>query len=109
MRETVAKSGKDLLATALKAIGGAAPRQSMPDFSDILFSMCQHCFAQYSAWLNELKHFPDIPCVNLEHGHKDRFFKQIVREVKSKRKFRDIIKEFTLVCRGMHGTDYAAG
>ena len=98
----------ELFVTILQAIGGASPRTNMDKFADILSSIARVNFSLFSKCLEETMSLPDVPCTSVNMQEKAVFLKQLLREIKRKQKFREIVREFTLVCRGLHGTDYAA-
>ena len=105
---TVDANAKELFVIVLRAIGGASPRLNMDKFADILSSMARANFPLFNMCLEQAISLPDIPCSTVDIKKKTLFVKQLLREVKRKQKYRDIVKEFTLVCRGLHGTEYAA-
>jgi len=105
---TVDASIKELFLVSLQAIGGASPRTNMDKFADILSSVARVNFSLFNNCLEDAMRLPDVPCSSVDLLKKTVFMKQLVREVKRKQKFRDVVKEFTLVCRGLHGTDYVA-
>uniref|UniRef100_A0A8C4WSP5 Importin-13 n=1 Tax=Eptatretus burgeri TaxID=7764 RepID=A0A8C4WSP5_EPTBU len=106
--QVVHDEGRLLLETILEAIGGQAPRILMDNFADVLFYINKHCFAYLPIWLKETLQRPDFPSAYVTPEQKNTFSQQILRERVSKRKVKDIVKEFTLLCRGLHGTEYAA-
>ena len=102
-------STKNLLLVALQAIGGASPRTTMERFADILSALANANFPLFNKYVDELMKLPNVPCATVGAQHKSVFAKQLVRDVKRKQKIRDLVKEFTLVCRGLHGTGYVTG
>ncbi|XP_076824051.1 importin-13-like [Clavelina lepadiformis] len=105
--DIVQRLGKELLQVVLKAIGGNSPRSAMDHFADILFVMCGLNISMFRAYINEVIALADVPCEKIEANKKSSFVNQLLKECKNKRSYRDLVKEFTLVCRGIHGTDYA--
>ncbi|XP_061423786.1 importin-13 isoform X2 [Lethenteron reissneri] len=106
--QVVHENGRLLLQTVLEAIGGQAPRNLMDNFAEVLFCVNKHCFAYLPLWLKEAMARPDFPSSRVTHEQKDIFGQQILRERVNKRKVKEMVKEFTLLCRGLHGTEYAA-
>ncbi|XP_048395205.1 importin-13 isoform X4 [Stegostoma tigrinum] len=104
----VHENGKLLLQATLEAIGGQAPRSLMDHFADILFALNKHCFTYLSIWLKEVMQQQNFPSSRLTQVQKETFSQQILRDRVNKRRIKDIVKEFTLLCRGLHGTEYAA-
>uniref|UniRef100_UPI00398F6BCC importin-13 isoform X3 n=1 Tax=Pristiophorus japonicus TaxID=55135 RepID=UPI00398F6BCC len=104
----VHENGKLLLQATLEAIGGQAPRSLMDHFAEILFALNKHCVTYLSIWLKEVMQQQNFPSSRLTQVQKDTFSQQILRDRVNKRRVKDIVKEFTLLCRGLHGTEYAA-
>ena len=98
---------KELLLITLQAIGGASPRTNMDKFADILSAIGQANFILFNKSMNELINLPSVPNDNVDATKKKTFVKFLLKEVKRKQKFRELVKEFTLVCRGIQGTEYA--
>ncbi|KPP71304.1 importin-13-like [Scleropages formosus] len=107
--QVVQEDGKLLLKAVLKAIGGQSPRSLMEQFAEVLFCLNKHCPTLLAMWLKEALQPPDFPSPHVSAEQKDNFAEQILREHVNKRRVKEIVKEFTLVCRGLHGTEYAAG
>ncbi|XP_066548445.1 importin-13 [Amia ocellicauda] len=104
----VQEDGKLLLQAVLEAIGGQASRSLMDQFGEVLFSLNKHCFSCLVLWLKEAMQPAGFPTSRVSAEQKDTFTQQILRERVNKRRVKDIVKEFTLLCRGLHGTEYAA-
>uniref|UniRef100_A0A672RDP2 Importin-13 n=1 Tax=Sinocyclocheilus grahami TaxID=75366 RepID=A0A672RDP2_SINGR len=106
--QIVQEDGKLLLLAVLEAIGGQSSRSLMDQFAEVLFCLNKHCFALLTVWLKEALRSPGFPSSRVSDDQKDTFSQQVLRERVNKRRVKDIVKEFTLVCRGLHGTEYAA-
>ncbi|XP_010801938.1 importin-13 isoform X2 [Bos indicus] len=106
--KVVQEDGRMLLIAVLEAIGGQASRSLMDCFADILFALNKHCFSLLSVWIKEALQAPGFPSARLSPEQKDTFSQQILRERVNKRRVKEMVKEFTLLCRGLHGTDYTA-
>ncbi|XP_039592000.1 importin-13 isoform X1 [Polypterus senegalus] len=106
--QVVHDDGRMLLQALLEGIGGQSSRNMMDQFAEILFALNKHCFSYLSLWLKDLLQQPTFPSSRLTQEQKDTFCQQILRERVNKRRVKDIVKEFTLLCRGLHGTEYAA-
>uniref|UniRef100_A0A4W5NW12 Importin-13 n=1 Tax=Hucho hucho TaxID=62062 RepID=A0A4W5NW12_9TELE len=104
----VQEDGKLLLQAVLEAIGGGSSRSLMDQFAEVLFSLNKHCLPLLTVWLKEALQAAGFPSTRVTTEQKDTFTQQILRERVNKRRVKDIVKEFTLVCRGLHGTEYAA-
>ncbi|XP_073704250.1 importin-13 [Garra rufa] len=108
VREVLQEDGKLLLQTLLEAIGGQSPRSLAEHLAEVLFSVSRNCPSMLSLWLREALLPPGFPSSHLTTEHKEHFCQQILREQVSKRRMRDIVKEFALLSRGLQGTEYAA-
>ncbi|XP_051855873.1 importin-13 [Antechinus flavipes] len=106
--QVVQEDGKVLLQAVLEAIGGQASRSLMDSFADVLFALNKHCFSCLSVWIKEVMQPPGFPSPRLSAEQKDTFSQQVLRERVNKRRVKEMVKEFTLLCRGLHGTDYTA-
>ncbi|KAM8931086.1 importin-13 [Pelodytes ibericus] len=106
--QVVHDEGKVLLQATLEGIGGQAARNVMDHFADILFCLNKNCFSYLVTWLKEVMQQEGFPSPRLTQAQKDNFSQQIVRERVNKRRVRDMVKELTLLCRGLHGTEYTA-
>lgn len=104
----VEEEGKLLLQAVLEGIGGGASRSLMDQFAEVLFALNKNCFALLTVWLKEALQSPGFPSSRVTTEQKDHFCQQILRERVNKRRVKEIVKEFTLLCRGLHGTEYAA-
>uniref|UniRef100_A0A672T5Q2 Importin-13 n=1 Tax=Sinocyclocheilus grahami TaxID=75366 RepID=A0A672T5Q2_SINGR len=89
-------------------IGGQSPRSLAEHFAEVLFSASRNCPSMLSVWLREALLPPGFPSSHLTTEHKEHFCQQILREQVSKRRMKDIVKEFALLSRGLQGTEYAA-
>lgn len=108
LARVVQEDGKLLIQAVLEGIGGGASRSLMDQFAEVLFCMNKHCFSLLAVWLKEALQPPGFPSSRVTTEQKDNFSNQILRERVNKRRVKDIVKEFTLLCRGLHGTEYAA-
>uniref|UniRef100_A0A672T733 Importin-13 n=1 Tax=Sinocyclocheilus grahami TaxID=75366 RepID=A0A672T733_SINGR len=108
VREVLQEDGKLLLQTLLEVIGGQSPRSLAEHFAEVLFSASRNCPSMLSVWLREALLPPGFPSSHLTTEHKEHFCQQILREQVSKRRMKDIVKEFALLSRGLQGTEYAA-
>lgn len=108
LAQVVQQDGKLLVQALLEGIGGAASRNLMEHYAEVLFSLNKNCFTLLVVWLKEALQPPGFPSSRITDEQKANFSSQILRERVNKRRMKDIVKEFTLLCRGLHGTEYAA-
>ncbi|XP_030630632.1 importin-13 [Chanos chanos] len=105
--EVLQEDGQLLLQTLLEAIGGQAPRSLTEHFAELLFSLSRHCRSLLTVGLREALLPPGFPSIHVSMEQKDQFCQQVLREQLNKRRMREIVKEFSLLCRGLQGTEYA--
>ncbi|XP_064415796.1 importin-13 [Latimeria chalumnae] len=106
--QVVHENGKLLLQAVMEGIGGQTSRSLMDHLADILFSLNKHCFSYLSVWIKEVMQQQGFPSSRVTAEQKETFSQQILRERVNKRRVKEAVKEFTLLCRGLHGTEYAA-
>ncbi|KAJ8277862.1 hypothetical protein GJAV_G00080980 [Gymnothorax javanicus] len=106
--QVVQEDGKLLLQAVLEAIGGQSSRSLMDQFAEVLFSLNKHCFTLLTVWLKEVLQPHGFPSSRVSAEQKETFSQQVLRERVNKRRVKEMVKEFTLLCRGLHGTEYAA-
>uniref|UniRef100_A0A8C7JGX2 Importin-13 n=1 Tax=Oncorhynchus kisutch TaxID=8019 RepID=A0A8C7JGX2_ONCKI len=73
-------------------------------FSEVLFCLNRHCPVLLAQWLKEGLRVPGFPSAQVSMEQKDTFSQQLLREQTNKRRVKEIVKEFSLLCRGMQGT-----
>ncbi|KAL8610595.1 hypothetical protein ACOMHN_006314 [Nucella lapillus] len=78
----------------------------MEIMSDVLLSCCKNHFPVLNTTLCALLDTEGYPSPRALPQDKENFFKSIVGNKTNKRKMRDIVKEFSLLCRGLLGTEY---
>ncbi|XP_009949353.1 PREDICTED: importin-13-like, partial [Leptosomus discolor] len=106
--QVVHENGKVLLQAVLEGVGGQASRSLMDHFAEILFALNKHCFSYLSIWIKEAMQQDGFPSARVSPEQKETFSQQILRERVNKRRVKEMVKEFTLLCRGLHGTEYTA-
>uniref|UniRef100_A0A665V5W2 Importin-13 n=1 Tax=Echeneis naucrates TaxID=173247 RepID=A0A665V5W2_ECHNA len=105
--EVLQNDGKLLTETILQAVGGGSPRSLAEHFSEVLLSLNRHCPALLSQWLKETLQTPGFPSAQVSSEQKHTFSQQLLREQSNKRRVKEIVKEFSLLCRGLQGSGYS--
>ncbi|KAK3567916.1 hypothetical protein QTP86_027266, partial [Hemibagrus guttatus] len=105
VRDVLQEDGLLLLQTLLEAIGIQAHRGLLEHLAEVLFSISLHCPRLLVTRLRDALQPDAFPCALITPEHKERFCQQILREQVSKWKMRDLVKEFSLLCRGLQGTE----
>ncbi|XP_023951807.1 importin-13 isoform X2 [Bicyclus anynana] len=92
-------------------LGGATPRNQMDPLAELLLALNR---AQWedgagglAAWLRDSLAHADFPTQHATDAHKQKFITAVLREKSSKRRLLESVQEFSLVCRGLIGTEYA--
>ncbi|XP_053395746.1 importin-13-like [Mercenaria mercenaria] len=108
VQEVVMSQGEVLLDRIMRAVGGESPRMIMESIADVLFCLSKHFLEQMRIWSQDFVTKEGYPSVRCTSEDKDKFIKAVLRERSSKMKVRAVVKEFTLLCRGLLGTEYAS-
>ena len=106
-KEMIEFLGRDITVQSLMCIGGVAPRHTTDHFAEIILALNKNFVTLLSCWLNELFLKEGFPTVNASSTAKEQFRKGVLREKSSKRKMKELVKDFSLVCRGLQGMAYA--
>ncbi|CAH1775868.1 unnamed protein product [Owenia fusiformis] len=97
-----------LVETILKCVSGESPRSNMGPISDVLLALNKFHFQLLSQCMTTLIQQDSINIGQASTENKQTFARMVLKERVNKRKLREIVNEFTLACRGLLGTDYAA-
>uniref|UniRef100_A0A673BFN4 Importin-13 n=1 Tax=Sphaeramia orbicularis TaxID=375764 RepID=A0A673BFN4_9TELE len=84
-----------------------SPRSLTEHFSEVLLSLNRHCPGLLSQWLKETLQTPGFPSNQVSPEQKHTFTQQLLREQTNKRRVKEIVKEFSLLCRGLQGSGYS--
>uniref|UniRef100_A0A8C5HFE2 Importin-13-like n=1 Tax=Gouania willdenowi TaxID=441366 RepID=A0A8C5HFE2_GOUWI len=90
-----------------QAVGGASPRSLTDHFSEVLLSLNRHYPVLLTQWLTETLQTPGFPSAHVSTEQKHTFTQQLLREQTNKRRVKEIVKEFSLLCRGLQGWGYS--
>lgn len=107
LREVLQDDGRLLTETLLQAVGGASPRSLTEHFAEVLLNLNRHSPALLSQWLKETLQTPGFPSSQVSADQKHAFTQQLLREQTNKRRVKEIVKEFSLLCRGLQGSGYS--
>lgn len=100
--------GQDLVYRVLACIGGIVPRTNIEMFADVLIALNRHFIGKASKWLQSALEQEGFPSNLVSVKEKENFQKTLLREKVNKRKLKEIMRDFSLVCRGLHGLPYTA-
>ncbi|KAL4708418.1 hypothetical protein ACJJTC_019654 [Scirpophaga incertulas] len=107
-----------LTTAALRCIGGATPRNHMAPLTELLLALNRAPWEADGAdgadgagglhvWLRGALADPGFPTPHATDDSKLKFIAAVVKEKSSKRRLLETVQEFSLVCRGLVGTEYA--
>lgn len=91
----------------MRAIGGESARQMMEIMADVLLACSKYHFPQLNTTIRTLLQLDGYPSPRAQQQDKVNFIKNITTDKNNKRKLREHVKHFCLVCRGLLGTEYA--
>uniref|UniRef100_A0A8C4GTV4 Importin-13 n=1 Tax=Dicentrarchus labrax TaxID=13489 RepID=A0A8C4GTV4_DICLA len=106
LTETILQVRHDLCNLLLNQCIWGSPRSLTEHFSEVLLSLNRHCPALLSQWLKETLQTPGFPSAHVSTEQKHTFSQQLLREQTNKRRVKEIVKEFSLLCRGLQGSGY---
>ncbi|XP_013776592.1 importin-13-like [Limulus polyphemus] len=104
----VNNNGESLVVQVLRIIGGESPRHVVEYMSDILMALNKKYFDNLCRWMSTYLHQQGFPSHRVSTEQKENFVRLILKERSNKRKLKETVNEFTLLCRGLIGTEYAA-
>ncbi|KAM9845378.1 importin-13-like [Aulostomus maculatus] len=106
LSDVLERDGKLLTETILQAIGGMSSHGVMDHFSEVLLILNRHYPVMLSQWLKETLQTPGFPSAQISSKQKRNFSQQLLREQTSKSHMKEIVMEFSLLCRGLQGSGY---
>lgn len=108
MINVVNECGEALTEQTLRCIGGASPRGIIDHMSDILLVLNKMYFDKLCGWMNIFLLRDNFPSPRLSREQKEHYIRLILKEKSNKYKLKELVKEFSLVCHGLMGTEYAS-
>ncbi|CAH0407640.1 unnamed protein product [Chilo suppressalis] len=104
------QSAPALTAAVLRCIGGVTPRSHIEPLAELLLALNRAQWPQgtgLAEWLPSALSTRDFPTQHATDAHKRKFIAAVIKEKSSKRRLLEHVQEFSLVCRGLIGTEYA--
>ncbi|XP_064476842.1 importin-13-like [Ornithodoros turicata] len=109
MLNVVNNHGGLLTEQIIRVIGsGESPRSVVEPMADLLLILNKKYFDNLCRWLSALVQRPDFPSSRATASDKEHYVRLMIKERANKRRMREIVAEFSLLCRGLIGTEYAA-
>nr|CAD7574619.1 unnamed protein product [Timema californicum] len=103
----VQSNGESLTLRILRNIGGESPRSALEPLADLLLTMNKKHCDSLSRWLHTTVCSEPQPLPRSTVSQRELFVKMVLRERANKRKLQETVREFSLICRGLVGTEYA--
>ena len=99
---------QDLKYETFPFTGDTAVNSSFVDhYVDVLFALNKKYFDNLCQLLTGLVNTDGFPSANVNKDQKQQFATLILKERANKRKFQEIVREFSLACSGLAGTQQA--
>ncbi|KAJ9589083.1 hypothetical protein L9F63_017628 [Diploptera punctata] len=99
--------GDELVQRLLRCIGGESPRSALEYLSEILLALNKKHCDNLCRWLQQAIQQDGFPSPRASRENKEHFVKMVLKERANKRKLQETVREFSLICRGLVGADYA--
>jgi len=100
--------GEALFMQIIKCIGGEASRSFTDYFTDILLALNKKYFDNLCRYMNSMVAMDGFPTEMCSREQKEHFARMVLKERANKRKLQETVREFSLLSRGMIGSEYAA-
>jgi len=108
LQRVINAEGEALVDQVLNVIGGdCSPRINVELMADILAVLNSKYFESLCRWLTLFVNKPAFSNSKATPEQKELFVKSLLRERKNRSKIKEIVNEFSLICRGLIGTEYA--
>ena len=107
-QRVLADQGLGILEVTLAGIAGEAPRTLNDALADVVFAFARNQVEMTRRWLETLLiERQGFPNPKVTRQQKEHFMKMVFKS--NKRRVKEIVKEFSLICRGLVDTEYGMG
>merc|ERR1719510_2212527 len=105
----VNRHGETLFMNTMQCIGGESAISSsfVDHYVDVLFALNKKYFDNLCQWLTSLVSTDGFPSSNVTKEQKQQFASLVTKERANKRKLQEMVREFSLACTGLAGTQQA--
>jgi len=100
--------GETLFMQVMKCVGGEASRSYIDYFTDIILALNKKYFDNLCRYMNGMVTTDGFPTEVCTREQKEHFARMVLKERANKRKLQETMREFSLLSRGMIGSEYAA-
>ncbi|XP_049782122.1 importin-13 [Schistocerca cancellata] len=98
--------GEALVQRILLCIGGNCPRTMIDHLADLLMMLNRKQTEMFARWLTDNVSAIEFPGHGVSQNARAQFVQMVLRERANKRKLQEIVRGFTLICRGLAGTEF---
>lgn len=103
----VDRHGEILFKNTMQCMCDSAASSFVDHYVDVLFALSKKYFDNLCQWLTALVNTDGFPSNNVTKEQKQHFATLILKERANKRKLQEIVREFSLACTGLAGTQQA--
>ncbi|RMX44834.1 hypothetical protein pdam_00009291 [Pocillopora damicornis] len=107
-KRTLQEYGSYLVSQVIRGIAGGVPRQCTDYMAEILFALNRHNVTMLSRWMQEVMEVEGFPSNLVTVSQKEQFSSAVLRERAHRRRVKESVTQFSLLCRGLYGTAYAS-
>ena len=109
LAQVVNRQGEVLFMNTMQCIGSESSFSSsfVDQYVDVLFALNKKYFDNLCQWLTSFVNTEGFPSVNVNKEQKQQFASLVLKERANKRKLQEIVREFSLACSGLAGTQQA--
>ncbi|KAI9145245.1 armadillo-type protein [Paraphysoderma sedebokerense] len=105
IQDIINSMGLIVVRTVMMGIGYSSPRSYIPNLSDLLFKFLSRYPDPSRAWLTAVLQEPNFPTPNVSDADKSNFLKQAL-QTRHLRRFKDIVKDFSVKSRNLEGSKF---
>ncbi|CAH3115700.1 unnamed protein product [Pocillopora meandrina] len=107
-KRTLQEYGSYLVSQVIRGIAGGVPRQCTDYMAEILFALNRHNVTMLSRWMQEVMKVEGFPSNLVTVSQKEQFSSAVLRDRAHRRRVKESVTQFSLLCRGLYGTAYAS-
>ncbi|KAI0222697.1 Importin-13 [Lamellibrachia satsuma] len=107
-KDVIARHGLSLIERLMRAVGGESPRAVIDSMADVFWALNKWHLESMARWMNEVVNQDGFPSPKATREEKEQFARRVLKERVNKRRLKETVQQFTLLWRGLMGTEYAA-